>query len=195
MKDKYINDAIIGNGNIIAGLTSKGELQRISFPNIDYKQILDFFHVGIKLNDSAIIYLHDDINNYYNQTYLENTNILKTKILNSYFNLEINQIDYICIKKNMLVREYTLKNKNNINLNTNLLIHSELTSSVENKFSARILDNSLIQYNHDYSVAIFSNEKINSYQIHNAKENIRNAALYMEKIILGCQMILQFHIV
>ena len=50
---------------------------------------------GVKINDSAIIYLHDDINNHYSQKYVEDTNILTTNIENTYFNLQIEQIDFV----------------------------------------------------------------------------------------------------
>ena len=59
--------------------TSKGEMLRAFFPNIDFKQFIDLFHVGVKINDSQIIYLHNDINNVYEQEYLADTNILKTR--------------------------------------------------------------------------------------------------------------------
>ena len=52
--EKFFNDAVIGNQNIVASYTKKGELIRIFYPNRDYKQILDFFHVGLKVNDSNI---------------------------------------------------------------------------------------------------------------------------------------------
>ena len=62
MNDKYYNDAIIGNKNITASYSKKGELLRLYYPTVDYKQFVDFFHTGIKVNDSSLIYLHDDIN-------------------------------------------------------------------------------------------------------------------------------------
>ena len=67
MEEKYLNEAIIGNKNMIATLTSKGELQRLYFPNKDNRQYINFFHTGVKINESDLIYLHDDINNVYKQ--------------------------------------------------------------------------------------------------------------------------------
>lgn len=37
MENKYLNEAIIGNKNMIATFTSKGELQRLYFPSKDNK--------------------------------------------------------------------------------------------------------------------------------------------------------------
>ena len=48
---------------MIATFTGKGELQRLYFPCKDNKQYIDFFHTGVKINQSDLIYLHDDINN------------------------------------------------------------------------------------------------------------------------------------
>jgi len=77
--EKLYNDAIIGNQKMLATYSKRGELLRIVYPNIDFKQWVDFFHVGVKINDSNIIYLHEDINNVYTQNYIEDTNILKTR--------------------------------------------------------------------------------------------------------------------
>ena len=60
---------IVGNKNIRATFSKRGELLRVYYPNVDFKQFIDFFHVGVKINDSAIIYLHADINNRYDQYY------------------------------------------------------------------------------------------------------------------------------
>ena len=65
---------IIGNKEMIASFTKKGELIRLFYPNTDYREFVDFFHVGLKINDSSNIFLHKDINNTYKQYFTENTN-------------------------------------------------------------------------------------------------------------------------
>ena len=65
MNTKFFNDAVIGNKNIKATFSDRGEMLRIYYPNVDYKQFVDTFQVGLKINDSAIVYLHEDINNKY----------------------------------------------------------------------------------------------------------------------------------
>ena len=72
--EKYFNDAVIGNNKIRAGLTKKGELIRLFYPNIDFTQFIDEFKVGVKINDSNLIHLEEDINNVYEQYYSEDTN-------------------------------------------------------------------------------------------------------------------------
>ena len=170
--EKYFNDAIIGNENITASLTKNGELLRLLYPCTDYKQFIDFYHIGLKINDSNIVYLHDDINNVYNQHYVEGTNILNTEILNTYFKLKIVQTDFVCIKENVLVRKFRFVNENVIDLNLNLLVHSKLISTDNNQVSGLIQNDALLQYMHDYSVCTFSKDKLLSTQINNTKSNI-----------------------
>lgn len=170
--EKYFNEAIIGNEKLTASFTKKGELLRLLYPNTDYKQFIDFFHVGLKVNDSNIVYLHNDINNVYNQYYTEGTNILNTEIFNTYFKLKILQTDFASIKENVVVRRYKFLNEGAIDLNLNLMFHSKLISTDNNFVSGMCQNDSLLQYMHDYTVCTFSKEKIYSSQINNTNANI-----------------------
>ena len=176
--EKYYNDAIIGNQNILASFTKQGEILRLLYPTRDYKQMIDFFHVGLKINDSRLVYLHDDINNIYMQQYEEDTNILNTEILNTYFNLKVVQTDYASIKENVLVRKYKFTNENTIDLDLNFLVHSSLTSSPENRVSGMCRNDALIQYNHEYMLCTFSKEKLLNSQINNSKANIEDGKIW-----------------
>ena len=140
--------------------------------------MLIFSMFGVKINDSAIIYLHDDINNHYSQKYVEDTNILTTNIENTYFNLQIEQIDFVTIKKDIIIKQYTLKNNNSIDLKIDFLIHSGFMKSVNDAVSARIFNDSLLQYSYDSTFAIFSNREIAYKQLHNSKDNIRSGVIY-----------------
>lgn len=177
MRNKYFNDAIIGNKNMVASFTEKGELLRLFYPQSDYKQFIDFLNVGVKINDSGIIYLHDDINNTYNQYYSKNTNVLNTEITNSYFKLNIIQTDFVPIRENVLIKRYTFENKNNIDLNVNLLLHSVLLTNSNNQVSGAYKENALMQYTHDYTVSTFSKDMPLSFQINNTMENIASGII------------------
>ena len=172
MKSKYYNDAIIGNKNLTASFSNKGELLRLFYPTSDYKQFVEELLTGVKINDSAIIYLHDDINNVYEQEYLENTNILKTEILNTYFNLKIVQTDFIPIKEDILVKNYKFINNSNIDIKLDFLIYSKVLANINNDTCGYIKNDCLLQYNHDYSVCIFSKDKLGSYQVNDSKNSI-----------------------
>ena len=176
--EKYLNEAIIGNKDILATFSGKGELLRLSFPNRENRQYLNYFHTGVKVNDSDLIYLHDDINNTYVQYYDTDTNILNTEITNTYFNLKVLQTDFITIKEDIFVKKYTFMNVGNIELEVNFLIHSELLSDQNNFVGAMKIDNGMIQYAHDFSVATFSKDKeLLSYQINDTISNIHSGKI------------------
>lgn len=176
---KYLNEAIIGNKSILATYTGKGELQRLYFPERSIRQFIDFSHIGVKINDSDLIYLHDDINNTYKQYYDVNTNILNTEITNTYFELKILQTDFIPIKENILIRRFTLINENSIDLDVKFLIHQKIVSSDNNFVGCKLVDNGMIQYAHDFMVStICKNKKLLSHQIHGTNNNIKTGEIW-----------------
>ena len=176
--EKYLNEAIIGNKNMLATFSGKGEMLRLSYPNKDNRQYLKYFYTGVKINDSDLIYLHEDINNTYKQYYDMDTNILNTEITNTYFNLKILQTDFVAIKEDILVKKYTFINDGNIDLNVNFLIHSELLSDQNNFVGGMKIDNGMIQYAHDFTVATFSKgSKILSHQINDSINSIHSGII------------------
>lgn len=179
MNNKYLNEAIIGNKNMLATFTSKGEMQRIYFPNKENRQYINFFHTGVKVNNSDLIYLHDDINNVYRQYYDTDTNILNTEVTNTYFNLTIVQTDCILIKENVLLKRYVFLNESKIDLDLEFYIHSELLSDENNYVGCKILDYGMMQYAHDFSVSTFAKGyNIHRHQINGSKENIKRGEIY-----------------
>ncbi len=179
MENKYLNEAIIGNKNMIATFTEKGELQRMYFPSKDNRQYINFFHTGVKINNSDLIYLHDDINNVYKQYYDTDTNVLNTEVTNTYFNLNMLQTDYVLMKENVLVKRYIFLNSGKIDLNTKFFIHSELLSDQNNLVGCKVIDEGMMQYAHDFNVATFAKgAKIVAHQINGSKETIKRAEIW-----------------
>ena len=171
--EKYLNEAIIGNKNMLVTFSGTGEMLRLSYPNRDNRQYLKYFHTGVKINDSDLIRIHEDINNSYVQYYDTDTNILNTEITNTYFNLKILQTDFVSIKEDILIKKYTFINTNNIPLDVKFLIHSELLSDQNNFVSGMKMDTGMLQYAHDFSVATFSKmHKLLSAQINGSINTI-----------------------
>lgn len=184
MKSKYMNDAIIGGKGITASYTKRGELLRLMHDTPDYRQFLEFFHTGVKINDSWMIYLHEDQNNKYKQYYTEDTNVLNTEIENTYFELKIKQTDFISLKHNVLVKRYIFENKNTIDLNINFLVHSKLLSDYNDMVGARVEKNALMQYSHNYTMCIFAKDNILSHQLNDIENNI-NTGIISDKDYIG----------
>lgn len=175
--EKYFNDAVIGNQNITASYSKRGELLRLLYPNTDYRQMINFYHVGLKINDSGMVYLHQDINNIYKQYYTEGTNILNTEIVNTYFNLKVVQTDFTSIKENIIVRKYKFINENAIDLNVDFIVHSSLVSTQNDRVSGLCKNDALMQYNHNFIISTFSKQKIKSSQINNVEANITSGQI------------------
>lgn len=177
MKQKYFNDGVVGNRKLTASFSKTGELLRLFYGTVDYKQFIEQFDVGVKINDSAMVYLHNDINNLYRQKYIKDTNILQTEILNTYFNLQVIQTDFVPIDENILVKNYRLVNQSNRDLKVNLISYSKVLTNVNNDTCGFFKDDCLIQYNHDYAFCVFAKEKALSYQINNVSANIMDGVI------------------
>ncbi len=177
MNNKYLNEAIIGNDDIVISFSKKGELLRLFYPTRDCRQFVDTFYTGVKVNDSNNIYLHDDINNIYDQYYSENTNVLNTRIENTYFKLDILQTDFVSVKQDVIIKKYILTNNNSIDLNINFLVYSKLLSSFNNMVGTKIDDNIFMQYSHNYTFCIFSKTPILSYKLNNSEQEIKSGVL------------------
>lgn len=181
----YINDAIIGSKEVKVALTDKGEIVRIRYPDIDFREFIDFLHVGVKINDSNLIYLHNDINNVYNQYYIEDTNVLKTEIKNTYFNLRILQTDFVSMNDKVIMRKYTFINEHDIPLNIDFVIHSKMESSHNNFAGGKIIENGILQYTHDYSLAYIANGiEMNAYRLHGIADTI-DGGVIQDKDYIG----------
>ena len=177
MKNKYFNDAIIGGKGITASYSKNGELLRMMYDAPDFRQYLDFFYTGVKVNDSWMIYLHEDQNNRYNQYYTQDTNILNTEIENTYFNMKVKQTDFVSVKNSVLVKRYVFENNNTIDLNVNFLVHSKLLSDYNNSVGAKLEENTLVQYNHNDTICIFSKNPILSHQLNDSKNTIGSGVI------------------
>ena len=121
--------------------------------------------------------MHEDINNRYYQYYTEDTNILNTEIENTYFKLNIRQTDFATIKNNLIIRKYVFANNNKIDLKVNFVVYSKLLTNSNNMISGKVIEDGLIQYNHDFSFAIFSNLEINGHRINDVDSYIRDGVL------------------
>lgn len=183
--EKYLNEAIIGNKNMLVTFSGTGEMLRLSYPNRDNRQYLKYFHTGVKINDSNLIQMNEDINNTYVQYYDTDTNILNTEVTNTYFNLKVLQTDFVSIKEDILIKKYTFINENNIELDVKFLIHSELLSDQNNFVSGMKLDTGMIQYAHNFSVATFTkSQKVLNSQI-NGSANTINTGIIGGKDYIG----------
>lgn len=167
---KYFNDALIGNSRILASLTTKGELIRLYYPNIDYFQNIDKNQMGIVKNN-RILWLHDG--EFQSQYYDGNIVYTELKI----DDVEVVQRDYVLPYKNIVVRTF------HFNHPVNLFLYSKLNSDVNKKVSSMVVDHTLIQYCQDMYMATVATAPITKYQINNSKYALENGNLKAEDYI------------
>ena len=128
--------------------------------------------------------MHEDINNRYEQSYVEDTNVLVTDIENTYFNLKAQQTDLVLLDKNVLVRKYVFENNNSIDLDVSFVVNSRILSGNLENFGSRIIDNGIIQYNHNYSFSFFSNYELSGHRL-NDVQNIVDSFGFFDKDYIG----------
>ena len=106
----YINDALIGNGRMLATLDKNGKLLRTYHPNIGSEQLLDHYRMGISFgDDSRTIDLFDG-NNSTKQRYIEDTNVLETIIDLSHLGFFVTVNDYVKINEDVISRKISIQN-------------------------------------------------------------------------------------
>ena len=121
--------------------------------------------------------MHNDVNNVYSQNYEMDTNILETEIYNTYFNFRVSQTDYVPINKEFLIKNYVIKNESKTNMCINLLVYSKMLTNINNDTSGFIKSDALIQYNHDFSVCTFSNQKLYKFQVNGASNDFMSGKI------------------
>lgn len=171
---KFFNRAIIGNNNLVASLSEKGELIRVCYPQVDGRQFVDFFKVGVKINDSNLVYFSDNIENKYSQEYIKDTNVLVTTIKNTYYKFNITQTDCVMLDDNVIIKKYIFKNENTITMDTKFIINSKVLSDNIERFGSKAIENGVVQYNQNYSFSILSDNKLSSHKLNDVNGNIES---------------------
>ena len=164
-KNVYFNDAIIGNGKVTVGLDRKGRILRAYFPTPDFKSQISDMYIAFKIYDEMEEeeYIHvcgEEYGTEYEQKYLQDTNILKTNMYILEKDISIVQTDFVPLNENMYIRNYEIKNESNKRIVIYPMLHSGITSSIYENSSSMFMQDSIIHYNHGYSVAIFSKTEI-----------------------------------
>lgn len=172
----YFNHGIVGNGKLLATFTEKGDINRIFWPEPDFYQQINSISIGIKYDDSETKFLNDNVW-YTEQKYDDNAAILDTLFENSDYGLRIHQKDFVLEDRDILIRNYTIENISNRNLDIKTFIHTDfITDSMNVRSGIMDFENDVcVIYNKLASVAIGSQSKISKFQF---GDNAKNAVRY-----------------
>ena len=170
MRNKYFNDAVVGNSRLTVSLSKTGEILRLFYPSVDYMQFFEEYNIGLRVDD-VVFNLNRDLNNTYEQTYLPGTNILETKIHNSYFNLQITQTDFVPYDKDVLIKRYKIKNLSKQEYDIGFLVSPLLFGDYNDDICGLVQNDILMQYGHAYTVCTFSKNPISKSKLSGISEN------------------------
>ncbi|WP_418790974.1 glycoside hydrolase family 15 protein [Phosphitispora sp. TUW77] len=164
-----INNAIIGNGRILAALGSKGELQRFFWPQIDNAQHINHTWAAIlspAFGDRAVR-LDDEGNWVYSQEYLDNTGILQTTARSNRAGLEVEFLDFACPEQDIICRCFEIKNCSDRPLPVVFIVYTSMHINESTQYNSTMFDNDrdiLFHYRQDIWLAIAGDRETDKYQ-------------------------------
>jgi len=179
MGRSYFNDGITGNGRLLVSFTGSGEANRVFWPEQDYAQQINNIFIGIKFDESDTRFLHENLW-YIEQRYETKTNILVTMYENSDFGLRIYQKDFAVNDKDIWVRNYTIENICDRNLNLKMFLHTDFITA-DNDIRSSIMDfenDAAVIYNKNNVVTVGADYNITGFQLGSSFEAIRKDSLY-----------------
>ncbi len=177
MQKSYYNNAITGNSSMLVCLSDKSELLRLFWPNIDYLQQFDKMLCGIFIKNinGSTVWLNDQ-RCQHQQEYLQDTNIVKSTIINEFNGYKVVLYDFVHPHKDVLVRrieiQNTLPEKRELGFVTFSAATNADTDVVGSLFD--FANEGLIHYRSNNYVAICSDIPAAGFQIGN---NSHDAAI------------------
>jgi len=176
----YINDAVIGNSRMLVCLNKKGELERLFWPHIDYPQHVERFVTGIfdtRHKNSTSWFGEDNWKR--QQSYIKDTNILKTSLEDNGRGLRVDQFDFVLPDSDIYIRQYEVENIASEDLELGFVQYSSMITTTPD-LSSTLFDfdtDSLIHYKHNYYISISSDVEVFQFQLGN---NAIDSARYTE---------------
>lgn len=190
----FLINSIIGNGRMLATLGRNSELYRIFWPRIDNYQHLRSSFGGINAGHGTWWFV-DGGKWHCNQSYLKDTNIVRTILKNDETGLEVEVQDFVEPEQDVLVRHFQIRNKSRHPIPIKFLYYSSF--NFQNHFTENGVlyaddYDALLHYRHGYYFAVGANRESQGYQcgghaIEDAQDgHLQGAVINMSPE--GCQL-------
>lgn len=181
MTKTYFNDAVVGNSRMLVCITSKGELVRLFWPNIDYQQHIENMHMGVFFTGQQYSTIWLDGESFrHSQAYIKDTNIIETVCENTEKGLKVTQTDYVLPYKDVLVRNLKIENLANIKRDIGFVLYSS-GMTTEERLGSILFDfenDALVHYRYNYYISISAGIGDCRFQLGgNAFESARSTCL------------------
>ena len=121
MRNKFLNEALVGNSSMLASLDRYGRFLRIFWPYLDSRQLLDQYRLGLKFDDgknTKDIFCEENI---IRQEYISETNVLRTVLVIRGYDVGIEVTDFIDPHKDTITRMIKMNNKSDKKISAQLV--------------------------------------------------------------------------
>lgn len=190
-----VGTAIVGNGRVLAELTSTGELYRLFWPSIDtYQQIHQtwptmltpiFGDRAVRLDDENLWEIAQD--------YLNDTNILITEAKSRRGNFRVTTLDFVVPNRDIMVRVFEFSNRSVESLPITALYYGSWhinEGQLNNGTSFNDAHETMYHYKRDTWLAVAGDHGPNAYQCGWCSDNSFSGDLNGNRLCMapdGCQ--------
>lgn len=186
----YLNDAIIGNSSMLAALGATGELYRLWWPHIDMPQHIERVRAGIfvKGESNETSWLDNEHEWVHEQSYLPNTNVLKTTATAAKLPLSVASFDFAVPDEDLLVRFYQLTNTGIQPVSLRFFCFASLTIAENKLYNTVMFEpqiDGLTYYRHTYAFSLSSANVCTQYTTADALANATRGYLPGSKIAMA----------
>ncbi|MCS7254233.1 MAG: hypothetical protein RMK18_11250 [Armatimonadota bacterium] len=108
MSTVYLPTAIVGNGRVLCTMGASGEVMSFFFPNIDHAQHIHECMLGVYASGYGYSWTFEPSWER-SQSYIDGTNILRTRLFNRYIGVEVALTDFVPPDVPALVRQVEVR--------------------------------------------------------------------------------------
>lgn len=176
----YLIGAITGNSKLLAGLSEKGQLERLFWPRIDTPQNIGHNWLGLVVDDSEKTYWLKEKDWHSEQFYLGDTNILQTVLRHSEQQLEVCLTDFAAPDKDLLVRRVRVKNHSDCKRCVQLMLYSSMMIGENHRYHTTVFlpeEKALWQFKQNSHFIIGSDGELSGFQCGKVVENANKGTL------------------
>lgn len=162
----YLNDAVAGDGQMLACFTKAGSMERLYWPHPDRKQQIEKAEIGF-LKEGEGASFPDSGDWSHTLSYVPGTNIIQYKSVQNTWGLEVNSYAFALPGKGILVRTFELKNQSENPMPLSLSVFTELAGAPYEP-AATLFDTEtggLIHYTPESAMAVVTSLPVYGYQI------------------------------
>ncbi len=196
MVKPFLNAAVIGNGRILAAISSRGEMHRLFWPHIDMAQQVNRLWPAVlsPIWGDRAVRLDDERHWTHAQEYIGETNILKTMAGAKNKKLRVTTVDFVLPDSDTVVRSFEFSNVSSSPFPAVFIYYASLYLDDSNLYNTNYFEPSfdiLFHYRRNTWVALAGSLAPTAFQCGCASEDALSGRLNGNRIAMaasGCQL-------